>query len=106
VINQFIWRILQALSLAEPGKQEEGPMTDYTQMTDLQLEVRDAEAREALAAAVAERLAIDRERVRRGQPAMDRERARRTLAKGKPCAECGALYGEPHEDGCTVVELG
>jgi hypothetical protein len=42
-------------------------MTDYTQMTDLQLAVADEKARENLAAAFAARRAISRERERRGR---------------------------------------
>jgi hypothetical protein len=65
-------------------------MTDYTQMTDLQLEVREAEARETMAKAYAERVAIIRERERRA-------------AAGKACAACGKAYGQPHQDGCPAL---
>jgi hypothetical protein len=71
-------------------------MTNYEEMTDEQLEVRGTAAREALATTLAACLAIDRERVRR-----------RSLppVKGLRCTVCQAPYGQPHEDGCAVVEL-
>jgi hypothetical protein len=68
-------------------------MTDYTQITDLQLEVRDAETREALAKAYGERVAIAN------------ERKRRRIRKGKPCAACNEPYGKPHKDGCPAGTL-
>ena len=70
---------------------------NYAEMTDEELNAADEKARADLSAAMAARLAIARERNRRPLA---------VAPKGKPCAECGAPYGEPHQAECTVVNLG
>lgn len=98
IYRDYIRRVIRALTGAElEPEPEERSMTDYTKMTDEELNATDDKARTDLAVAYATRLAIRQERVRRSLA---------SVPKGKPCAECYAPYGEPHNPGCTVVDLG
>src|SRR5215472_6040648 len=76
-------------------------MTDYTKMTDLQLEVADAKAREDLAAAFAARRNIMNERERRGlrlvEPAEDGPDDGGFYRDGDAWKRKHDVYGGPHD---------